>query len=237
MRERLLTYELGIDGSLPSQAPPVPTFVGSGTSPGVALATLQSSSVGSSRLSFEWAIKMATAVAAISSTAAFCANPSLAGELMRQSITIATPEHGLTSPTAPAASRTAALRSIETIDRELDAVPIEDGTSHPAERCLAVHVDTFGEAGLLDAVQANHTHVHQAQWLRLLGRTSVLGPLLRANLVRWGLASPSVEVRDAAMQAVENWEDRALVKMLREHYEPIAWLSRYAANIVNDIET
>ncbi len=126
--------------------------------------------------------------------------------------------------------------SIVTICRELDDAAIEDGVTHRAEQLVSTHVAAFGDAGLLYAVRHNGAPTRAAAFLRLLGRSSSLGSRMRGELVRWALASTSVEVRDAAVQAIENWFDRTLASQLQAHREPVGWLHDYAANVVRDLE-
>ena len=42
-------------------------------------------------------------------------------------------------------------------------------------------------------------------------------------------------MRDAAVQAVESWEDTTCVDLLRRHEEPVDWLADYIRNVLADI--
>jgi hypothetical protein len=124
-------------------------------------------------------------------------------------------------------------RSLAAIEQALRTVAIEDGYNHAAERILSAHVASFGEAALLDVVISADA---PADWVRLLGRATNLGPTFRMAIVSWGLGSVDVRVRDAAIQAVENWEDHDLVGLLRGHDEHVDWLRSYAEGVVHDLE-
>jgi hypothetical protein len=76
-----------------------------------------------------------------------------------------------------------------------------------------------------------------AALLRLLSRVSQLDAEQRRSVVRRGLASNSVEIRDAAVQAAETWEDAALAELLRQHRDPVSWLSDYAERVAFDLES
>jgi len=71
--------------------------------------------------------------------------------------------------------------------------------------------------------------------LRLLARLSPFDPDTRAQVVKVGLKSQHVEIRDAAMQAVENWGEAALIKSLRNHRDEVPWLKSYAGQILKDL--
>ena len=139
------------------------------------------------------------------------------------------PSHG---GVVDAFGTTEARRSIDRIWRALDSVPIEDGIIHSSEALVVAHISEFGEAFLLDAARSERA----AEWIRLLGRTPGLSAYFRRSLVTDGLKNTSVEIRDAVIQAVENWEDRGLVGLLRDHSEQVDWLREYAAGIVRDLE-
>ena len=132
--------------------------------------------------------------------------------------------------------RSAARRSIASFDQILDTAAVESGYDHPSEAYLANHLDVFGEEGLWDAVRRHDEPARAATWLRILGRSDRLSHRLRAELLVWGLRSSSVDVRDAAVQAAENWSDRRLVGVLRGHVEPVDWLQEYASGVVRGME-
>jgi len=44
-----------------------------------------------------------------------------------------------------------------------------------------------------------------------------------------------LEVRDAAIQAVEYWRDPGLLPILAGHSEPVGWLDEYRRGVVGDL--
>jgi hypothetical protein len=236
MLEPVIPHRLEAQGSVSSlDLRGVHAFAGSGAARGASFTGLRSSSLGSSPLSFERAANTAAMIVAFGSTATFSVDPHLTASLVPQTIEV--PGEAATRTEGVAAEERAAVKeSIVAISRELDDAAIEDGVSHRAEQLISTHVAALGEAGLLYAVRSNESPARAAAFLRLLGRSSSLSSRLRGELVSWAIASASVEVRDAAVQAVENWADRTLAKQLRAHAEPIGWLHHYAANVVRDLE-
>jgi hypothetical protein len=130
----------------------------------------------------------------------------------------------------------AEVRSLSEIMSVLGEEPIEDGITHRAEIPLDAHLQRFGAVHIVQAVCESGHPARSAALLRLLGRLGNVGATGRMTLVEWGLSSPSVEIRDAAVQAVENWEDHAVADLLRGHAEPVAWLAQYAENVLRDLE-
>lgn len=112
---------------------------------------------------------------------------------------------------------------------------VEDGRHHPAEPILGEFLRRFGDGGLVPLLKGVAAHPEDfAAALRLLGRTSLLGPGVRSHLVMRGLQSAVVDVRDAAMQAVESWGDPTLIPVLQRHVEPDKWLAEYQRRIIDD---
>ena len=212
-------------GSTPSHLVPVHTFDHSGEA-AFCLSALAPSSLGSSVFSV-----MRTAVA-VGTIAASSFAPLLPCEAVAPP---AAPEVRQVADTSEAPALPSAVqRSLAAIRRSMDEVSIEGGVTHPAQSLLDSHLAAFGEAGLETAVKSTGS-ARGADLLRVLGRTDGLSESLRTALVVWGLASPSVDVRDAAVQAVENWGDVKLTAQLVDHDEPVAWLRSYAAAVVRDL--
>ena len=117
--------------------------------------------------------------------------------------------------------------------------PLEDGMWHPAEKIIGDALSSTDERALawledicLDASQSSFA----ASVLRCLGRHANVGAVSwRVGLVRNCLAEDSVEIRDAAVQAVEGWEDHALIAVLESHDETETWLRRYIKDVVEDL--
>jgi plasmid replication initiation protein len=75
-----------------------------------------------------------------------------------------------------------------------------------------------------------------ASILRLVGRHQELPSSLREELVTRALAGVDVELRDAAVQAVDQWGDTKLLRMLRQHREPAIWIREYLERVIADLE-
>lgn len=123
--------------------------------------------------------------------------------------------------------------------RALEAEPIEDGRCHVGEDTLAAATRLLGGAvdnwlaGIADRAR---NPAERAAILRLAGRCGLPGGgAARRHLVNDSLASSHVEVRDAAVQAAESWEDPSLVEVLEAHREPVAWLADYIAQVLDDL--
>jgi hypothetical protein len=127
--------------------------------------------------------------------------------------------------------------SLAALFAAIDEEPVEDGVVHRAEATIAAHVEEFGAAALVEHACGSSTATRSASLLRLLSRVSRLDAEQRRGIIRRGLASTSVEIRDAAVQAAETWEDAALAELLRHHREPVSWLSEYAKRVVSDLES
>jgi len=120
--------------------------------------------------------------------------------------------------------------------RALDAEIVEDGEPHPVEDAIGGFVREFGARYLCEALfAAAFRPTRTASFLRLLGRIQIVPSRDRGRLVERGLASTRVEVRDAAIQAVESWHDPALVDLLMSHRDSEAWLADYAKAVAQDL--
>lgn len=230
--ESVVPREPRLEGSAPSATfQRVHAFPRSGPSGGLAFTGSRSRSLGASVLSFERASKTFAIVIAFAATATFTTDPVIASSLAPTELEVPGDQLAAIEASEP----TAEVRSLAGIVTALDEDPIEDGVTHRAERALDAHLDQFGSMRIVRAVSASASSARAAALLRLLGRSARVDTEQRKALVRWGLSSESVDVRDAAVQAVENWEDRSLLELLRGHREPVAWLADYAANVVFDL--
>ena len=120
----------------------------------------------------------------------------------------------------------------------LEAEPIEDGYTHPAESILHKAIEVHGT----DAGRRLHTLVFfeskpslGASILRLLGRIRPLTDKWRVETLKKALAYSDIEMRDAAIQAAELWEGDGVVEVLRGHLEPIPWLLDYMEGVISDL--
>jgi hypothetical protein len=124
--------------------------------------------------------------------------------------------------------------------REID---VEDGETHPAEAILSDMLERDSVQAAL-WIQARFHDVASrspelaAALLTCIGRlTRIKSELWGQSLIRQALAQDSVAVREAAVNAVENWDEPRLVDELRRHldHEPEAWLRRYMEQVIADL--
>lgn len=124
------------------------------------------------------------------------------------------------------------------LHQALQQEPIHDGFNHPAERILMQAFAAQPEqaaAWVFNCLDKRPESSTSADILRLLCRFTPYTSAWRGQIVRVALRSTSVEVRDAAMQAVESWAEPELVGVLRSHTETEKWLADYAAQIICDL--
>lgn len=122
-----------------------------------------------------------------------------------------------------------------------EAEPVEDGVAHPAEQILERALHTGDQPTALGVVAALCGEPARpgfsAATLRCLGRLTPPGSSAwRSAVVRGALAHTDVELRDAAVQAVESWGDPSLVDVLRSHCEAEAWLAEYIREVTEDLQ-
>ena len=116
---------------------------------------------------------------------------------------------------------------------------------------------------LMDELEAKHGADFCASLVQCLGRceippsvaltilsvalspTAVGGAVNAQNLDSWTLwkqqllahclASKDIVVRDAAIQAAEDWEDPAMYSILSSHVERVPWLRDYLSSVTADL--
>jgi len=124
----------------------------------------------------------------------------------------------------------------------IESEPLEDGVSHPIEQRLKDELVNSPDSAP-EAIQRLFDEWRErpslaAVLLRCLGRcdSSIVG--------EWGLGLASdalshwdVEVRDAAVSALELWGGDVARQALQEHAErePVPWLARYVKQVVADL--
>lgn len=120
-----------------------------------------------------------------------------------------------------------------------DAEPLEDGMTHPGEQVIATAVQESERS--LDwlkrfALTAT-APAFAASTLRCLSRIDVGTSEWRARLVAEVLASEDVQMRDAALQAAEEWGGGHLREVLESHLasEPVDWLRRAMKDVVQSM--
>ncbi len=118
----------------------------------------------------------------------------------------------------------------------IEAEAVEDGVTHVGEELISEIVSS-GEAGcLVDATIATNTSV-AASIVQLLGRVApIAAQSSRVALMEYALGSTDIQLRDAAVQAIELWEDKSMISLLQSHQEPVAWLNQYVIEVLEDLQ-
>ncbi len=125
------------------------------------------------------------------------------------------------------------------IYRALSSEPVLDGYDHPAEVLLTA---AFRESGSTTAhwikqeIGASSNIDLAADLLRILSRFKPYTAAWRHEIVRAALESSRLPMRDAALQAIEAWQDASLLPLLSAHREPVAWLRKYTEQILHDLQ-
>lgn len=117
--------------------------------------------------------------------------------------------------------------------------PVEDGCTHPAEALLEKSLKTNREAAVW--IQSifidNHKKpVIATGILKCIGRLqySLVGPWGKL-MAKTGLSEPYLEIRDAAVTALELWGDSESLEILKDHIESTPWLARYIKQVIEDL--
>lgn len=117
----------------------------------------------------------------------------------------------------------------------IEAEAVEDGVSHIGEELISEIVASGEASSLMDATIATRTSL-TASIVQLLGRLSPIAQSFRVPLIKHALQSKDIQLRDAAVQAIELWEDQSMIPLLRSHQEPIAWLNEYVIEVLKDLQ-
>lgn len=129
-----------------------------------------------------------------------------------------------------------------TILHLLAVEPIDDGYSHPAEDVIekALKKHNISAPLWVQAIYSeNIKHPSLAGGLlRCVGRlkNDLVEPWGR-NMARRGLSHPDVEVREAAIRALEMWGGQESAEALKNHTdsEPVVWLKNYLNQVIKDL--
>ena len=122
-----------------------------------------------------------------------------------------------------------------------EAEPVEDGVAHPAEQIFGRALHTGDQSTALGIVAALCVDTARPSFsaasLRCLGRLTLPGSSAwRSAVIGEALAHCDVELRDAAVQAVESWGDPNLLNVLRAHREAVPWLADYIREVTEDLQ-
>ena len=121
-----------------------------------------------------------------------------------------------------------------------DAIPIEDGISHPADQIINQVLRSTDEGPILEWLRAlcldAGRPVFAASVLQSLIRQEQPGNCAwRADIVRSVLAIGDIEMRDAAAQAAEMWGGSDMRDVLMDHTEPVEWLRNYTKAVIKTL--
>ena len=121
-----------------------------------------------------------------------------------------------------------------------EAEPLEDGIDHPAEQIIKKAFQFPEDQLIFNWFENFSLDIERpslaASILRCLGRQTNLGTSSwRAGLIGKSLSVDNVEIRDAAVQATESWDDPDLADILRSHHETELWLREYILGVIDDL--
>ena len=123
--------------------------------------------------------------------------------------------------------------------RSLDE-PVEDGVAHPGEEIL---LNTLEHERAGEWIQSIYLEALTQNPEIAAGILRCVARLAKEEASPWGtslvvgaLANPIVSVREAAVTAIENWEERGLLRYLKQHQEPVRWLAGYIKKVIRDLE-
>lgn len=120
-----------------------------------------------------------------------------------------------------------------------ESEPFEDGMDHPADEVLEFGLRSEERAMILAWLASLYDGAESptfiASVLRCLGRHDAGTVEWKVRIVRMALAHDHLEVRDAALQAAESWAGVEIVRVLRAHHEPVAWLAESIDQVVSDL--
>jgi len=120
----------------------------------------------------------------------------------------------------------------------LDQEPLEDGVTNSAEAVVqqALSGSAEQQEAFARLAETERSPEPAAAFLRLAGRVGrSAGGDWRRSLVRAALGSSSVMLREAAVEAIEQWEDKELLPLLRAHTESVSWLKAYIDDVIDDL--
>ena len=132
------------------------------------------------------------------------------------------------------------MRIAHKLHAAFEIEPLEDGMHHKAEDIIEQALQSGEDERTLewlrdfslDAAQP----VFAASVLRCLGRQEYLATSSwRSELVREALALDDAEIRDAAIQAAESWDDPHILPVLKSHSESESWLRDYISAVIDDL--
>lgn len=124
----------------------------------------------------------------------------------------------------------------------IETEPIEDGYTHPGEQIIRKALYSFKKDAIYWIQGIFHDNWRYpgvvAAILRLIGRlpAKIADPWAHILVIN-GIIHPSIEVRDAAIRAIELWDDPRFVDFLSAHREEqVPWLADYFDAVIADLK-
>lgn len=122
-----------------------------------------------------------------------------------------------------------------------DDIPLESCVSHPADQIIERALLEYPSDSILEWLMKicldEARPYFSASVLRCLGHQSSLGTgAWRVRLLKDALRTDKLEIRDAAAQTADMWNDKEMADVLRSHKEPEPWLRQYIAEVVSNME-
>ena len=129
----------------------------------------------------------------------------------------------------------------ERIVEAFKSQPLADGEEHPADGIIAAFLDSDASARhpceLESIILQSQDADLVASTLQCVARFEPpWADNRKANLVRRGLGSDDVSVRDAAVRAAESWLCRDIVIELERHKDSVTWLQEYIDEVIADAD-
>lgn len=128
----------------------------------------------------------------------------------------------------------------EKLRRSFCEQTVEDGHIHPGEKILRGFIRLHKEVAFLwiKSVMLTDNPNLVPGMITCLGRLSPDNYLEEMfDIMREALRHQSVSVRDAAVQAIENWGEGKAVFLLTNHREEVPWLRDYISVVINNTVT
>lgn len=125
---------------------------------------------------------------------------------------------------------------------DFKTMQFEDGIHHKAEETLRKALENDDEEILDWLVEFSTDEKHPATSagiLRCIGRQDKRPGSLkwRENLIKLALQSNDIEIRDAAVIAVEDWDnEKGLIDVLKEHNDEDSYIQSYIDAVVSYME-
>ena len=130
-------------------------------------------------------------------------------------------------------------RLLTSILQMVEKHAVESGVSHSAEAAMSELLSSARSHEICRYLSiASLPSSIKASLLLLIGRclAGSMDLLTRRRLVGDAFASDNVEVRDAALQMVEMWQDRGLAPLVVQHVDSVTWLNDYARQIAQNLQ-